>query len=85
MINFQTPLIECGDSSKSQVNQIEGVIPANCDIIDLNDDEKTPCSKKSGKRSAEKAIANTNGSAEVGKESTKKPVKLKCVKKEPSE
>jgi hypothetical protein len=62
-------LIECGDSTKTQFNQKDDDITACCDIIDLNDDEKTPCSKKGGKMSAEKAMDKTKKNAEVGEES----------------
>jgi len=81
--NFQIPLLECGDSTKSQSNPTGDDVTVSGDVIELSDFEKTPCSKKSGKRSVEKAMLIEKKNAELGEESATKPVKLKCVKQEP--
>lgn len=64
--NVQVQLLEAGDSSKSDVNQVVG--------------QHTPSSKGSGKRSADKDDSDVLGSNDDGERSINKPSKLKCVK-----
>jgi len=56
-------------------------------VANNNDKEKevdtTPCSKVSGKRSAETVMLDSTPSADAGDVSATKPAKLKSVKIEP--
>jgi Mor family transcriptional regulator len=78
---LQIQMNECGDSSKSAVNQKASDV--NQVIGRENEDEQTHCSKVVGKRSAEKSVSELMVYELDGGESARKTVKLKCVKIEP--
>ncbi|XP_024633871.1 uncharacterized protein [Medicago truncatula] len=64
--NVQVQLLEAGDSTKTDVNK--------------NEEQNTPCSKGSGKRSADLDDCDIVDYKDDGEMSINKPVKLKCVK-----
>jgi hypothetical protein len=76
-------LIECVDSSKTTVDQKAS--DATQGNGRSKDDERTPCSKLAGKRSAELAGSEMTVYDLDGDESATKTVSLKCVKVEPKE
>lgn len=81
--NIKTLENVCAGSSNTVVNLADALDP----VTNNNDKEQevdtTPCSKLTGKRSAEKDLMILTPSADAGDVSATMPVKLKSVKIEP--